>query len=138
MSKQVTDDDSSLFFIALGANGTFSLVCGISMAIASTRIATFVGVPDSRWILALGIGLVVFGAVLLLHYRRKSISRIEAILISVMDFAWVLTSIAIVVLLREYLTANAIIAILAVAAIVLTFFDLQAYALWRSTTEPAK
>lgn len=131
MSVQVTASESKLLFRALAANGTFSTLSGIIMLSFPTSLANLTGIPDKRWLVAIGAGLVIFGGSLLLHAYRKQIRRAEAIAISAMDLFWVLGSVALVYAAPELFTRSGVIGILTVAAIVLGFFELQAYALWK-------
>lgn len=131
MSEQLTSTDSGLLFKALGANGLFSLASGLVMTLGAQPIAGFLGVGNHFWVLGLGIMLIGFGLSLLLHYRRQRVSRAEAVAISVMDLGWVIGSAALVLLAPDLFSREGIIAVVAVAAVVLIFFELQALALWR-------
>jgi hypothetical protein len=133
MGKQLTFGDSRLLFRALGANGLFSLTCGLIMVVAAGPVSAFIGLENVYWTLGLGVMLVLFGASLLLHFRRKKVSRIEAVAISVMDLGWVIGSAVLVLLAPELLSRAGLLAVIAVAVIVLLFFELQALALWRAS-----
>jgi hypothetical protein len=132
MGTHDTATDSKLLFTALAANGTFSALCGIIMLSFPAALATFIGIPDQRWLTAIGAGLALFGASLLLHAYRKQVRRAEAIAISAMDLAWVLGSVVLLYVAPDWFTRSGVIAILTVAGIVLALFELQAYALWKT------
>lgn len=137
MTKQVTGSESQLLFRALGANGAFSLLCGLAMTSASGPIAELTGVPNHLWVLSLGIGLIFFGASLLVHFRRQRVARAEAVLISGMDLGWVIGSAALLLFAPGLLTPAGFTTVLLVALAVFVFFNLQAYALWQSFQKPS-
>jgi len=131
MNKQLTRQDSKLLFRALGANGIFSLICGVAMTATAAPLATWLGVPNHYWILGLGIMLIGFGASLLVHFIRKRVSRAEALAISGMDLAWVVGSVVLLLLAPDFLNRDGLVAVLAVGIVVAVFFELQAVALWQ-------
>ncbi len=131
MASQITADDSRLLFNALGANGLFSSVSGVTMVLASGSVADFLGLADSGLVLESGILLILFGAMLLCFYSRKRVHKASAIVISLLDFGWVTGSVAIVVAVPELLSAAGVATVIAIAVVVLALCDLQAYALWR-------
>ena len=137
MARQVTGTDSQLLFRALGANGVFSLLCGVTMTFASGRVAMLLGVPNRYWILSLGVALLFFGTSLLVHYRRQRVAAAEAVLISGMDLGWVLGSAALLLIAPGLLTPAGTTAVSLVAIAVFVFFNLQAYALWRNFRKPS-
>ena len=131
MSRQLTDNDSKLLFNAFAANGLFSLSCGLAMTVFAGPVASLLGVSGPGWILGLGIVLILFGGSLLVHFRRKRVSQVEAWMISAMDLGWVLASAVLVLLAPEFLSREGLIAVVLVGVVVLAFFELQALALWR-------
>lgn len=132
MHNKITPAQSALLFKALLANAVFSSLSGVLMLILSAPIATLVGLPQPLWVSATGSVLIGFGAILFLHVRRRRIRRVEAIAISALDLAWVLASLGVVAFLPETFSPTGIITIVAVALIVLGFFEAQAVALWRT------
>ena len=135
METNVTYEQSRLLFRTLTANGLFSTVSGLVMLVFSSPVAAYLGLPDARWLFWLGIVLIGFGGAVLFHGYRKRVRRAEAIAISALDLGWVLGSALILLLAPGLFTTAGIVAVLVVAAIVLTFFELQVYALWQ--TRPA-
>jgi len=139
MSTHLTYEHSSLFFRTLSANGIFSVTSGFIMLAMSGSLSSFLGLSDHRWLLGLGGILLVFGGALLLRARSRCVTRVEAIAISAMDLGWVVASIVLIVALPGLFTSSGMIAILAVAAVVLAFFELQAFALWKTRAQsPAR
>lgn len=132
MSTILTASQSNLLFRALLANAVFSSVSGAVMLLMAGEIAALTGLTKPAWLAIIGIGLIGFGASLFLHVRRQRIRRVEALAISVMDLAWVIGSVALVVLAPGLLNTLGITVVLVIAAIVLCFFELQALALWKT------
>jgi len=132
MAHHVTSKESKLLFRALGANGTFSLASGIALVGRSDAISMIIGLANERWLVGLGVMLILFGASLLVHAYRKRVRRAEAIAISAMDLAWVVGSIVLVTAMPELFSSTGIVVVLSVAAVVALFFELQAIALWRT------
>jgi len=131
MANLITSADSKLLFNVLGANGVFSGVSGLTMVLAPNTIAGFVGLAESPFVFELGIMLIAFGAMLSVYYRRKRVHKASAIAITLLDLGWVIGSAALVVTMPELFSATGIAIVISIAVIVLAFFDLQAYALWR-------
>ena len=126
----ITFEQSRNLFRALGANGVFSLFSGLAMVLASGPIAGMLGVGNPAWIVWTGVALLGFAFSLLMHYRRKCVRRIEAVIISALDLAWVLGSL-VLVLIVDVLSASGVMIVLIVAGVVLVLFEWQAWALWK-------
>ena len=58
--------------------------------------------------------------------------RTDAIIISAMDFGWVIGSIALVFGVPGMFSVPGVVTVLGVSFIVFTFFELQVYALWKT------
>ena len=132
MSKVITSQDSRMLFAALGANGAFSAVCGMILALASAAVAGWLGAPGPVWVALIGIGLVLFGCQLLWLASRGRVSRTDALVISAMDLGWVVVSAVLLIWVPESFTQVGIVTIAAVAGVVLIFSDLQLYAIWKA------
>ena len=76
-------------------NAVFSLLTGVILVAASGSVATFLGIPDSRVLVGIGIGLLPFAGHLLLALRRKFVRVGEIYYLSAMDGVWVLGSVVI-------------------------------------------
>lgn len=129
--KIVTADQSSLFFKALLANGLFSTSSGLTMLLFSKPIAARIGFDQPQLILGIGVMLLLFGGSLLFHALRKRIRRVEALAISAMDLGWVLGSALLVLLAPQLLNPTGITVVIALAVVVFSLFELQAFALWK-------
>ena len=131
MTTSITKVESPLLFRALLANGVFSTVSGLLLAVLAGPIAELIGLQQVTLLRVIGVGLIGFGASLMLHVRRSRIRGAEAVVISALDLGWVLVSVALVVFAPGLFSTQGIVAILAVAAVVFAFFEMQAVALWK-------
>ncbi len=129
--QTVTRDTSPLLFRTLAANAAFSGLSGLLLALAPSSIAAWLGLPGNVLLAPLGLMLIGFAALLFFYVRRQAIRRVEALVISALDLGWVLGSIALVLFAPGLFSGTGVIAVLAVAAVVLLFFEGQALALWR-------
>ena len=132
MSAQISSRDSTLLFHTLSANGIFSLISGVVMVLGASRIAPLIGLGQPAWLLFTGVGLLGFGAWLLWLGSQSRIRRADAIAISLADLAWVVGTLALAFAIPGLFNTLGVAAIVAVGLIVLGFFELQAYALWKT------
>ena len=132
MSRVLTPSDSRLLFIALTANGLFSFATGLLLSMGAGRFGSIIGFQDPRPLIAIGLGLVAFGLRLLWLARKKQVRRGDAIAISAADLAWVLGSVVLLITLPGLFNQVGVVFVLAAAFVVLTFFELQAWALWQT------
>ena len=123
---------SELLFHTLAGNAAFSGVSGVIMILFAQPIAAVIGAPAPWWLRLLGAGLVAFSAQLFMYVRKRSIPRSAAITIAGLDLCWVVASVALLLIYPGLLTSTGIIAVSATAVVVLVFFELQGYALWKS------
>ena len=101
-----TEAQEKLLRLALTENMLFSAACGIASLVAPGVIAGFLGEAVPVWpMLALGAGLLVFAAGLLRQELRRPLSRGEARVTIVMDEAWVVAGILLLVLARQWFSA---------------------------------
>ena len=121
-------DPDRLLRIALRSNAAFSSTCGLLFATASRPVGAAVGLPPA-FVLALGLGLLVFAGLLVATSSRSDPVRMrsEARLHCAADLAWVAGSVPVVVL--GWLTPAGSAALFAVSTVVLAL----AIAQWRGT-----
>lgn len=132
MSGNITGTQSRLLFGAMLANGVFSAVSGLIMLLFSGPIASRIGLAEPAWLIGTGVVLLLFGARLIRLGRSGSVQRSEAIAISAMDLAWVVGTVALALAVPGLFNVTGVWVVIAIAAVVLTFFDCQAYALWKT------
>ena len=132
----ISRTDSSLLFRVLLANALFSGISGLILLFAAGAVSRLIGFENPQLLMALGAGLLVFSFLLARHVRRQRIGRTEAIAISIMDLGWVLASAGLLLLYPDLFSPAGVVAIIAVAVIVLVFFELQALALWKTRQKP--
>jgi len=121
-----------LLVAALRANAVFSFACGLALAAWSSPMAAWTGFPASNWLRLIGLGLVGFGIVLWLFAARGAKPRAGAVLVSALDLAWVLVTSSLALGVPALFNTTGVTLVLATAVVVLVFFELQAYALWRT------
>ncbi len=122
--------------IALRANAAFSTICAAATFVAPAAIAEWIGVPDPRWLVGLGVGLLAFAAHLLFTAARSDIAKLrrESLQHSLADFAWVAGSLG--VWLAGLLTAEGNWLLLGIGTAVLILGVAQFRSLPRPTTAP--
>ena len=108
---------------ALIGNASFSTITGVFIVIAHDWTAHLLGLSGTANLVGLGIGLLIFGAALLINARRPELRIAEAWVVVLMDFAWVAGSY--VTLLIAPFTAEGKWVIAIVADLVLVFAVLQ-------------
>ena len=136
MSASLSQRQTPLLFKALRANGLFSILSGLVMLIAHRPVDSLIGLGHPLFVLATGVCLILFGVDVYRRGRQASVRRGDAIAISLLDLGWVLGTALIILMAPGLLSpiGNAI--AVAIAVVVLVFFDLQVYALWRAERAP--
>ncbi|MEM7217117.1 MAG: hypothetical protein AAF515_02045 [Pseudomonadota bacterium] len=119
---------------ALRGNAAFSTISGAAFALASTPIATYLGVSPTWLVSATGVGLVGFAAWLVWLASRPEVPATEVKLVIGGDLAWVVLSG--LALITGVLRAESTLAVLLVADAVLIFAALQAWGLRRAGRTP--
>lgn len=132
MSRQITGNQSRLLFRTLLANGIFSATSGLILLLFSGPVAARIGLAEPAWLVGTGLVLLLFGARLVRIGQAGSVQRMEAIAISAMDLGWVVGTVALALAIPGLFNTTGVWAVIAIAAVVLMFFDFQAYALWKT------
>jgi hypothetical protein len=105
-STVVSTDNAPVLRRALYANAAFSLISGLLFALMPARIAAFMGIAETRifnvlsgagFIQELGIGVMVFAAVVGFIATRRPITKAAGIAIFIADCVWIAASIALIV-----------------------------------------
>lgn len=86
---------NTLLKYGLLGNAIFSGITGLALILASSQIATFMGIPNATLLMGIGIGLLPFSGQLVIALRRKPIRIGEVYYLSAMDGLWVLGSLII-------------------------------------------
>jgi hypothetical protein len=83
--------------LALRLNAGFSTISALCLFVAHTWLADAMGV-DARLLIAVGVGLAGFAAMLLFTAARSDVRklRVEALSHSLADFAWVVASLGVI------------------------------------------
>lgn len=121
----MSTNNSSLLKYALYGNSAFSFFSGLASIVFSRAIANFLGLSASWIILALGIGLILYGIEIYFAARANPVHKGIATFAVYADLAWVLASAALIFANRVDFTTAGKWAIAIVADIVLVFAILQ-------------
>jgi len=92
----MSNNNSSLLKKALYGNSIFCSTSGLAFTLFSKPIADFLGLSASWAILALGIGLLLYGIEVFIFARRETISEGFAKFVIGADIAWVLGSMVLI------------------------------------------
>ncbi len=123
--------------VALAANGLFSLASGAVCVLAPTAIASLLfavppmvfGLSGTTLIIELGIGLLIFAALVLWTASQTFIHRGRARLITILDIGWVLGSFGLLALTSQLWTSAGLTVVILVAIAVALFAVKQAIGL---------
>ncbi len=119
-------DATRLLRLALRANAAFSTTCALIFVLDAGALAPLIGVP-AELLVALGVGLLGFAALLVASSRRTDATRLatEARSYCAADVAWVVGSVPIIAL--GWLTPLGAIGLAGVSTVVAAL----AFAQWR-------
>ena len=121
----MSTNNSYLLKNALFGNSAFSFISGLAAVLFSKAIANFLGLSASWIILALGIGLILYGIEIYVAAKAEPVHKGIATFAIYADLAWVLGSAMLIFAnLVDFTTAGKW-AIAIVADIVLVFAILQ-------------
>lgn len=123
--------DIKLLRGALLANGAFSALSGTILLVAAPSLAATFGVPDPAFLVAAGVGLLLFAAGLFRNATRETINLIEARITVALDVSWLAGSI--VLFAAGILSREGNWALVTVGDIVLAFAIFQAIGIRRAT-----
>jgi hypothetical protein len=77
---------------ALLANASFSTISGLVLVFAQRGVVRLLGIPETINLIALGISLLVFAAILVFFARKKPLKLLDAWIAVILDASWVLGS----------------------------------------------
>ncbi len=124
---------------ALQANGLFSVLSGVVLAVSPAQVSSFLGLDMPGLINFLGAGLIGFAVALFWLAAEPRIRRSLALTVILLDIAWVVGSILLLINDIVSFTTHGMWAIAIVSSIVAVFAAFQSYGLHRSydTSQPA-
>ncbi len=128
----IGNSGSTLVRRALQADGLLCIVCGIVMAVGAGAVAALLGLNNWLVVELVGLGLLVYGAVLFWTTSRRPIDRRLAWLVPLLNCVWVIASAVIIAVGWSALSTEGKWAIGILADVVATLAVVQFYALWRS------
>lgn len=117
---------------ALQVNGLFSAISGVVLAVLPTQVSSFLGLDMPGLINFLGAGLIGFAVALFWLAAEPRIHRSLALTVILLDIAWVVDSVWLLITDIVPLTTHGMWAIAMVAGMVALFAVLQSYGLRRS------
>jgi hypothetical protein len=121
--SQTLEQQQGLLKRALTGNAIFSIVSGVAILIADRWLGIFLGLPDKVSLAPLGIGLILYAAVLWFNARRPKIRISYAWIAVIMDVAWVVGSYTLISVVPFTVAGKWTVAL--VAELVLAFAALQ-------------
>src|SRR5262245_2561921 len=122
-------DHTTFLRYSLLLDGIASALCGVILLAVSGPIASVIGLAEPRIAVAVGGLLVVYATALLWNARRPAISRGEVVTAVVLNAAWVVGSL--IVIVDGPLTLVGNLAVAVIAAAVLLFGVLETVGLRR-------
>jgi hypothetical protein len=114
---------------SLLGNAAFSILSGLSFAIAAASVSSLLGIEQIELVRSVGIGLLAFASFVAFVATRPVIDLSAALAIVIGDLSWVVGTVPIVML--GVLSPSGVVAALAIADIVLVFAGLQYWGIRR-------
>lgn len=116
-----------LYRWSLRGNAVFSTLSGLTLAAAPAMLSEWMGIaPGYDWLLrSIGIGLVIFAAVVAWVSMRPVVRPYEAVFIALADFGWVVGTAALLIMAPDAMNGAGKYAAIGVACMVFTFAYLQ-------------
>lgn len=102
----------------LWGNALFSAVSGGLFSVASTAVATFMGVDAPLAVMIIGISLLVYAVLIVFYATRPTIALAFVLFAVIVDTLWVLLSVALLVSNIVPLSVAGVWAVVIVAVIV--------------------
>lgn len=117
---------SDLLSRTLRGNSVFSIISGLALTFGAAPIASFMGIADASLIIAvIGVGILGFAAFLWTIIAKSLLDRRLAAAVFIMDVAWVVISLVVLVTDAFSLSTGGRWAVLIVADVVAVFAILE-------------
>ena len=101
----------------------FSVVSGVAILFANRWLVKFLGLPEDVSLAILGVGLIVYAAILWFNARRPKIKITDAWIVVIMDAVWVIGSYVVIFVVPFSVGGKWVVAL--VAELVLAFTVVQ-------------
>lgn len=121
---------------ALAANAAFSGLSGLILVVAADPVSGWIGLEGGGWLQAIGIGLLLFAAGLVLLVRGRDRPRGRVAAVTAADLGWVAGSVVLLVGFPDLLTPAGEWAVGAVAVAVAGLATAQILGLRRREVRP--
>ena len=120
---QSIEERQGLLKKALAGNAVFSVVSGVAILLANRWLVKFLGLPEDVSLTILGVGLIVYAAILWFNARRPKIKITDAWIAVIMDAVWVIGSYVLIFVVPFSVGGKWVVAL--VAELVLAFAVVQ-------------
>lgn len=121
----IAQSPSTLLRNTLRANAAFCAISGAISVVSSSALAEFLGIPDGAPLVVLGLGLLVYAAVLFYYTLQPVLDLRQAWIFTILDGLWVVGSAAVLALDLFALSNHGRWLVLILADIVLVFTILE-------------
>ena len=121
--NQSIEERQGLLKRALAGNAVFSVVSGVAILFANRWLVKFLGLPEDVSLAILGVGLIVYAAILWFNARRPKIKITDAWIAVIMDAVWVIGSYVLIFVVPFSVGGKWVVAL--VAELVLAFAVVQ-------------
>lgn len=121
--NQSIEERQGLLKKALAGNAVFSVVSGVAILFANRWLVKFLGLPEDVSLAILGVGLIVYAAILWFNARRPKIKITDAWIAVVLDAVWVIGSYMVIFVVPFSVGGKWVVAL--VAELVLAFAVVQ-------------
>ena len=121
--NQSIEQRQGLLKKALAGNAVFSVVSGVAILFANRWLVKFLGLPEDVSLAILGVGLIVYAAILWFNARRPKIKITDAWIAVVLDAVWVIGSYMVIFVVPFSVGGKWVVAL--VAELVLAFAVVQ-------------
>ena len=106
----------------LGMNAGFSVLTGATLLIQPDTVSRMMFADLAAWqpvvMRALGFGLLIFAAAMIMMAKNRRVTRIEIMLIVFADIGWIICSALLLALAGPLFTANGTLIVEGIAALV--------------------
>ena len=116
----------------LRGNGIFTSLCGILLILGAWPLTSFLGLGTPLILIVIGVVLLPYAVSLFFTAARELIDHRSVLIAALLDSAWVLWSVVILLTNWIPLTIGGKWAVGVIAVIVALFAELEWYGLWRA------
>ncbi|HMR84573.1 MAG TPA: hypothetical protein PKE30_15625 [Niabella sp.] len=97
-------------------NGVSTAFAGLILLAIPEKVSGWFGISTAMYFLAVGIFFTLFGVFVFYQAISKHVSKSSLVFITIVDWLWVIISIALIVSLQATITSSGLAIIIAIAA----------------------